>query len=225
MKVFITHASIGETGKTKGNRSGDQTKKEVCTREWYSNGWTCVIRFKNPLQRIRIAECMRRAAGNDNIGYDQNNRNSLLNHVRGAGYDPGRAVMKVDTDCSALVTLACIYAGIPEAVMVTAGNSCTTRNLKNVLAKTGMVDIFYTKEYTMYMDRLEIGDILLKEGYHVAAVTDKTITDVPKKSVAQIAQEVIDGKWGNGAERKRRLADSGYDYSQVQVAVNKIKKG
>jgi len=224
MKIKITHASIGETGKTKGNKSGDQTQKEVCTRDWYSNGWTCVIRFKNKIQRMKVAECMRRAAGNDNIGYDQNNRNSLLNHVRYAGYDPGKAVMKVDTDCSALVTLACMYAGVPEKYMVTAGNSCTTRTLKDALAKTNMVDFFYTKDYTMTMDNLEIGDILLKEGHHVVVVTDKTITDTGRKSVAQIAQEVIDGKWGNGAERKRRIADAGYNYTEVQAAVNNIKK-
>lgn len=43
-----------------------------------------------------------------------------------------------------------------------------------------------------------------------------------KKSVAEIAQEVLDGKWGNGSERKKRLAEAGYNYSEVQAKVNEI---
>lgn len=37
-----------------------------------------------------------------------------------------------------------------------------------------------------------------------------------------IAFEVIDGKWGNGSERARRLHLCGYDYSKVQKRVNEI---
>jgi hypothetical protein len=43
-----------------------------------------------------------------------------------------------------------------------------------------------------------------------------------RKSVKEIAQEVIDGKWGNGAERKERLQRAGYAYAAVQNAVNDL---
>ena len=43
-----------------------------------------------------------------------------------------------------------------------------------------------------------------------------------KKTVDQIAKEVIGGKWGNGDERKRRLTVAGYDYYAVQKRVNEI---
>lgn len=42
-----------------------------------------------------------------------------------------------------------------------------------------------------------------------------------KKSNEQIADEVIQGLWGNGQERKDRLASAGYDYGTVQSIVNK----
>lgn len=42
------------------------------------------------------------------------------------------------------------------------------------------------------------------------------------KSLTEIAQEVIDGKWGNGAERKSRLTGAGYNYSEVQAIVNQL---
>ncbi len=41
-----------------------------------------------------------------------------------------------------------------------------------------------------------------------------------KKSNAEIANEVIAGKWGNGTERKERLTDAGYNYSEIQEIVN-----
>ena len=43
-----------------------------------------------------------------------------------------------------------------------------------------------------------------------------------KKTVDEIARECIDGKWGNGAIRKRNLEKAGYDYDVVQTRVNEI---
>ena len=43
-----------------------------------------------------------------------------------------------------------------------------------------------------------------------------------KKSNTEIAKEVIQGKWGNGAERKKRLEDAGYDYAAVQKEVERL---
>ena len=43
-----------------------------------------------------------------------------------------------------------------------------------------------------------------------------------KKSVAKIAAEVYAGKWGNGEARKIALEKAGYNYNEVQSAVNKL---
>lgn len=43
-----------------------------------------------------------------------------------------------------------------------------------------------------------------------------------KKTNTEVAKEVIAGKWGNGAERKKRLEDAGYNYSTIQKLVNDI---
>ena len=42
-----------------------------------------------------------------------------------------------------------------------------------------------------------------------------------KKTISQIADEVIAGKWGNGTARKTKLEVAGYDYDAVQAEVNK----
>lgn len=44
----------------------------------------------------------------------------------------------------------------------------------------------------------------------------------PKKTIDEIAREVIQGLWGNGQERKDRLTKAGYNYSTVQKRVNQL---
>lgn len=46
-----------------------------------------------------------------------------------------------------------------------------------------------------------------------------------KKSVSEIAKEVIAGKWGVGDDRKARLKAAGYNYDSVQAEVNRQMKG
>lgn len=43
-----------------------------------------------------------------------------------------------------------------------------------------------------------------------------------KASITTVARQVIAGKWGNGADRRRRLTNSGYNYDQVQAEVNRL---
>ena len=47
----------------------------------------------------------------------------------------------------------------------------------------------------------------------------------PAKSIHEIAIEVIRGDWGNGEDRRRRLTEAGYNYSEVQAEVNRILYG
>lgn len=69
----------------------------------------------------------------------------------------------------------------------------------------------------------------LKAAGYDTFITTKSGTAVgadtaPKKSVDEIAREVIRGAWGNGADRKNRLTAAGYDYSAVQSRVNALLK-
>lgn len=43
-----------------------------------------------------------------------------------------------------------------------------------------------------------------------------------KKANKTIANEVLAGKWGNGAERKKKLTQAGYDYEKIQKLVNEL---
>ena len=56
----------------------------------------------------------------------------------------------------------------------------------------------------------------------IAGMGSTTSTDTVKKTNAELADEVIAGKWGNGEERRQRLTAAGYDYDAVQAIVNKL---
>ncbi|MBQ2348232.1 MAG: hypothetical protein II388_07700 [Clostridia bacterium] len=61
-------------------------------------------------------------------------------------------------------------------------------------------------------------------GYKVFDVSGNVVytPKTGKKTVAEIAKEVIQGKWGNGVERVQKLTAAGYDYNEVQREVNRL---
>lgn len=56
------------------------------------------------------------------------------------------------------------------------------------------------------------------------AITARWYDSSNKKTVEQLAREVIGGLWGNGVDRAAALRAAGYDYDAVQAEVNRILK-
>lgn len=56
------------------------------------------------------------------------------------------------------------------------------------------------------------------------AIGDVHFEDNNLKSIDEIAEDVINGKYGNYPERKELLEKDGYNYSEVQARVNEILK-
>ena len=52
-----------------------------------------------------------------------------------------------------------------------------------------------------------------------------TESKTPKKTVQEVAKDVIAGKYGNGEERTKKLTAEGYDAKAVQAEVNRILTG
>lgn len=61
-----------------------------------------------------------------------------------------------------------------------------------------------------------------KDSYRVGGDSSLPASSNPGKSIDQLAQEVINGLWGNGDDRKNRLQAAGYDYNAIQDKVNQI---
>ena len=215
MAIKIGHASIDESGRAKNGIAGDQTGKEVCTRDWYKKPWTSVIRPKNSEVAEKIAKAIEQACANDCIGYDQNQRTTLYTQAKANGWDLSKIKIKCETDCSALVAVAVNCAGIPISKDMYTGNQLS------VLRSTGKFIIYTSADYISSDVKLKRGDILLGKG-HTAVVLGNPPA---KKSNIEIAREVIDGKWGSGDTRKSRLEAAGYNYSAIQSEVNRLLKG
>lgn len=170
MAVRIGHASIDENGNSHSGAAGDQTGKEVCIRNWYLNskGWV-VLRCKDEAKRELIAKAMELACANPQIGYDQYQRDTLFNNVKGSGFDPSKTTKKVETDCSALVRVCIAYAYGEDK----AGNIRTV-NEPAALVKTGLFEKLTADKYCKSSDYLLRGDILCTpvSGHTVVVLDD-----------------------------------------------------
>ena len=168
--VMIGHASKDENSAYRGGAAGDQTGQEVCVRTWYRGNWNLVLRPTNPDVAERLASAMEAACANNNIGYDQNERNSLYAEAKKVGLDLSKITNKCECDCSSLVSICCISAGLNESFFFSGGNMRTTYNLRKACEQTKQFTIFDTSKYYSQKNYLKRGDILLYENGHTAIV-------------------------------------------------------
>ena len=180
MAVKVGSARLDERGKISGGAAGDQTGNEVSTQDWYlhKKGWV-VLRAKDPKKRKKIAEAMKAACANKNIGYDQSNRYGLYNAVKNKGFDPAKCTVKTETDCSATVRVCVRYAGIKVEDFNTTIEVAT-------LMKTGEFDKLTDPKYTTQSAYLLAGDILVTKtsGHTVVALNDGAKAN-PKNKIAK----------------------------------------
>lgn len=100
------------------------------------------------------------------------------------------------------------------------------QEILNKLGHTLVVDgIFGSKTYAA------VTSFQVKHGLDVDGVVGpmtwkalESATSGAKKTNAELAKEVISGKWGNVPERKQRLEAAGYNFYDVQNEVNKLMK-
>lgn len=164
--VTIGHASISENNTINGKK-GDQTGKEVCTRNWYDKNWSYLIRPIDSKIAEKIAKGCELICKNDNVGYSQNDRNSLHEQAEKCSYNLAKIKTKCNCDCSSLVTVCCIYAGVKIKY---GDNALTTSSLYSELSKTKQFNIITNKDYLATDKLLKRGDILVKPNSHTVIV-------------------------------------------------------
>ncbi|MBD5551982.1 MAG: peptidoglycan-binding protein [Lachnospiraceae bacterium] len=166
MAIIIGSARIDENGKISCGAAGDQkqissandTVGEVSMQNFYihTKGWY-VLRPKDATIANKIAENMKTACNNTNIGYDQSNRLGVI--IYGVN-----TKVKTECDCSSLVRQC-----IKEASGKDPGNF-TTANEKSMLEASGLFEpaISYSSSTTLYT-----GDVLVtKSRGHTAVVVN-----------------------------------------------------
>ena len=165
MSIKIGHASADERRKASGGKAGDQTGGEVCVRTWYSSPWDCVLRPKSPEVAEASARAMEAACTNPHIGYDQSARNTLYNYALAAKFDLAAIEDNCECDCSSLVHVCVIAAGVPLTYSV---NGHTTWTIAAALVGSGAYEKLTEDKYLASDAFLKRGDILLNTDAHVA---------------------------------------------------------
>lgn len=170
MAIKIGHASIDENRKIKCGSAGDQTGKEVCTRSWYTTGWEYVLRPKTKELAEKSARACEKGCANNNIGYDQNQRNTLNTQAKKVNYDLSKITTKCETDCSAFMTVCALAGG---ADINYGNNAPTTSTMKTRFLLSGDYELITLSKYLTSDKYLKRGDILVKAGSHtVMALED-----------------------------------------------------
>lgn len=166
MSIIFGSARIDENGNITGGVAGDQTGSEVATQPYYmhSLGWYC-LRSKSVDVANKIATAMQQACDNNNIGYDQSQRNTVMTQLKKYG-SLAAIKTKCEADCSALVR-ACIYQASGKDV----GN-IYTGNLASVLEGSGL---FEERFSVSSESQLYNGDVLVtkSKGHTVVVVSGR----------------------------------------------------
>lgn len=171
MGVRIGHASIDENGNVSGGTIGDQTKKEICVRDWYSKPWNVYLECTDATVANKAATILEQICADSNYGYDQYERlTGYTSILKNGGKVLGG---KGEFDCSSLVSSAYSLTGINISV------ANTTRSLRRALLQTGIFVEYGDSMHLTSGKYSKRGGIYLKEGSHVVMV----LTNVPDKKV------------------------------------------
>lgn len=166
MSVMIGHASIDERGSARGGSAGDQTGREVCTRNWYNKNWLCCIRATDRKVADKIATAMEQACANDKIGYDQNQRTTCYDRAKEVGWNLSKITTACECDCSSLVAVCVNAAGVPVSQNIWTGNE------EAALLATGAFKSLRDSKHLTQDAYLARGDILVSNSHTVVVLTN-----------------------------------------------------
>jgi len=228
MSVMIGHASIDERGKAYGGAAGDQTGKEVCTRSWYANGWSVLLRFKDPEKAEKAAQFVEQCCRSNMVGYDQYQRNTLRDRAREANWIGKDIKTKCETDCAAFMTVAAEAAGVnmdSTYLQLSSGgwNAPVTSTMRAKFRATGAFDVLTDSKYLTTDAYLKRGDILVKETAHTVMVLSDgaksggtNTTETEEVTVMVNAKQLASGAKGTAVQKLQILLNGlGYNCGSV----------
>lgn len=180
----------------------------------------------------KAVKWMIKIAMDDTHGYDQSKRNGP------------------DYDCSSLVSTALYKSGFNIPVTSYTGNllpRLLSVGFKEVKPpyKAGDIHLTPYRHVCMQIDDHRIVQASINElgtisGGKTGDQTGKEIAiseyyeypwkyhlrytpkELVNSALIDVAMDVIRGKYGNGADRKKKLEKAGFDYAEVQKTVNQI---
>ena len=169
MPVKIGHAVYDENKKAYGGVAGDNTKREVYISNWYDGCWNVVLRPNSEILAEKSAKACEDACENENIGYDQGQRNTLYHAAISSNFDLSKITTTCETDCSQLMHVCAIAGG---ANLPYGDNGLVTWNMVDAFTKNGQYEKLTDSKYLKSDAYLKRGDILVRESGHTAMVLE-----------------------------------------------------
>lgn len=121
-KILIAHANINENGQISGGKPGDQNGVEVCVQPYFDHKWEYIIRPTDPELAEKMAADACLLAGNENVGYSQEDRYSMYTMAKMNGFDFTKINKPCCTDCSNYAATLAIANGLKVSPFVYTGN-------------------------------------------------------------------------------------------------------
>lgn len=164
---MISNSGSDERGKYSSGQAGDQTGTEWQLRSWYNRPWNVMLRYPDRNVAQKMSDLATKAANNNKIGYNQDDRYSYWQHLAASNYDPSKITVACNADCSAGVAANVKATGYLLNIQKLKNVSiyCYTGNLKNALVQAGFV-AYTDSKYLTSDEYLLPGDVLLYEGHH-----------------------------------------------------------
>ncbi len=144
-------------------------------------------------------------------------------------------------DSQLIIFLQKIRNHFKQPIIISSGYRCGTHNArvggakysKHTLGKAADIVVkgVPTREVAKYCESIGIKGIGLYETFvHIDTRTKKSFWYSNRQiyrstfggSLRQVAEDVIEGKYGTGSARKKNLKAAGYDYKEVQALVNDL---
>ena len=204
--IYKVNASIDENSQKGGGKAGDQTGNEVTIKPFTDNRKYSIFRYPDSKVARTIAFYLGDIAANNNVGYDQYQRDTLGNEMAKVNYDPENLATPCETDCSAFtshgIKFAFMKAGISKSV-----TEVDTGTLREKLPEWGFQEISEigtgTLEELAKTQKLQIGDIALTvgAGHVTVCIGDYYFSDqTPPSSPGTYGSGVSGGYTADGEE-------------------------
>ena len=212
MAVKIGHAVMDENGKAGygGEKAGDQTGKEICTRNWYNGGWNVYLECTDPDIAKEAAKIMEQICNDSSYGYSQPRRWDGYKSIKKNGGDISKG--SGGFDCSSLVIACYVLAGLNMAA------DGYTGNMRARLLATGKFRLYQDSKHLTSDKYATIGGIYLKEGSHVVMALE----DGSAVSKTQYFKKYT-GKSGSIVDALSTIGEkSSYSYRKTIAKANGI---
>lgn len=182
--------------------------------------------------RKMIAQVLNRS----NIGY---HTGDWWSNCRSIGYEVCESLKVSDEDflanedvALAQATEDLLFYGLPINTNTVrlhhefVPTTCPHRSMELHGGTTESVKDYFVQRMQYFATLGEnVGVILLRLGNYGNKFKLETVIRNRSDSCRSIAQKVIEGEFGNGEERVKRLTGAGYDATEVQKEVNRIMVG